>query len=114
MMDDAIAFQEQELKKYESMTYEELMAIKGRLEIESPEELSQYSFAREIKKDEFGGLEVSVFHYFYPKDETPDWLKEACGGVDISLGESRFSRWFNILKNNKITWPSFEHLDGED
>jgi len=110
----AFAFQESELSKLSKLAFDTLSQMQSRTGIDSPENLSSYDFAREIKADEFGGLEVSVFHYFTSGTEVPAFIKEAIGSLEMSVGESRMSRWFNIQPNGIINWPKFEHPDGED
>ena len=110
----AIKFQESELAKLSKFSYEELASLPSRSELASPDGLEKFNFACEVKNDEFGGLEVNVFHYFIPEYEVPDDIKKAIGNLDIMVGESKFCRWFNILPSGFIEWPSFEHEDGED
>ncbi len=103
-----------EVHKLSKLSYPELEEIQIRTDIDPPQGLDDLKFAREIKPDEFGGLEVSVFHYFCDEYEVPDYIKKAVGDVEIKFGESKLSNWFNILPNGEIEWPSFEHPEGED
>ena len=105
---------DREVRSLSRLSYQELEQMQFRKDIDSPPELSEYRFAREIKPDEFGGLEVSVFHYFYDQSEVPDYIKEAVGDIEIKIGESQLSNWFNILPNGEIEWPDFEHPEGKD
>jgi len=112
--DKAIKFQDTELKKLSMFSFQELTEFPTRREIESPKGLEEFNFACEITKDEFGGLEVSVFHYFFPDEEARKIVKQITGNANITVGESKMCRWFNILPNGKIDWPSYELEDGED
>ena len=110
----AIEFQDKKLKELSVLPYKELEKMLGRVDIESPSHLMEFSFAREISNDEFKGLEVSVFHYYIPSEEALEEVKKIIGNIDIDLGECQMRRWFNIKPSGKITWPSYELEDGED
>lgn len=114
--DDALKFQENELNKLKGFSYSELDELKGRKEIPSPPNLANFSFAREIKNDEFGGLEVNVFHYFYLTPEQQEEVRRISGSLsdEVSIGESKMCRWFNINRSGDIEWPDMEFQDGED
>ena len=113
-IDKAIEFQDIELKKLSMLSFRELAELPPRYEIISPNGLKEFNFACEIIKDEFGGLEVSVFHYFFPDEESSKIVKSITGRTDITVGESKMCRWFNILPNGNIDWPSYELEEGED
>lgn len=109
-------FKERELSKYSEFTYKEVATLKkkGRQKIKSPPGLEHFNFALEVKKNDDGGLELSVFHYDLPPyDEVPDWINEASGIDDITQGESSFRLWFDIYKVDSKNWPSFEHTDDD-
>ena len=108
------AFQERVLKELSSLSFGELTSMQGRVDLEPPDELLDLNFARDIRKDEDGGLEVSVLHYWTSDEATQERVKAMSGVSDVTLGETKICRWFNIAPNGQIDWPSFEHEDGED
>ena len=112
----AFKYQELVLSKLAQNNFEQLHALLGRKELPSPQELDDFSFAQEISEDEHGGLEVNVFHYFYLSEKEKEEIVKYFGKTpdNISIGESRMCRWFNILPNNKIEWPDMEYREGED
>ena len=108
-------FQESELRPYAELSYEELLSLKGRQAIESPQGLGSFNFAREIKNDEFGGLEVSVFYYWVPdSSKYPKVIQGIMAEHGVKQVESRSSAWFNISPQGRIEWPEMDQQDGED
>ena len=112
--DRAIEFQEEKLLELSKLTYSQLSDIKGRIEIQSPENLRDYQFAQEIKSNDNGGLEVNVFHYFIPSNKIQENVKKLIGETNITFGESKMCRWFDIDSKGNISWPSYELDDNED
>lgn len=110
-------FTETELEKYSDYSYQDVveLGLGKRISIESPPGFEQFNFAMEVRNNDDGGLEVSVFyHDIPPYEEVPSWFKDAIGTEDISHGESSFRVWYEIYKDGRKVWPSFEHPDGED
>jgi hypothetical protein len=114
--DKAFEFQEQILSGLAELSYYELEALKGRIDIEAPDGLAEFSFAREVTDDEFGGLEVAVFHYYFPNDEELAITKSILGDMakDVTLGECQMRLWFNISADGSIEWPDMEFHEGDD
>lgn len=115
--DKAFDFQRKELANYVDCSYQQVAELKakGRMVIKSPPGLKHFNFALEVRDGDDGGLELCVFHHDLPPyDEVPQWIKDACGIDDITLGEGRYNVWFEIYKDNRIEWPDTEHRDGDD
>ena len=114
--DKAFKFQEEVLSGLAALSYAELEALKGRIDLEAPDGVSEFSFAREVSEDEFGGLEVAVFHYYFPTEGVLAITRSVLGEMarDVTPGECQMRRWFNISPAGRIEWPDMEFHEGDD
>ena len=107
-------FQDEYLKKYTHLSFEELKKMIGRENLPVQKGLEDFKFAIVISYDKGArSMEVGCFRYSDPPS-FPKKFEEILDSADIKVTEISMGRWFNKYKNGNIEWPNYDDYDPED